>query len=74
VCTERAHPNNEQSPLYLITCVFCKKYVWQGKFDFQMAGRQIRRIAALTCENHNQFCVASPLVRISMWYTSKTHQ
>jgi hypothetical protein len=31
-------------------------------FNFQMAGRQIRRIVALTCENHIQFCVASPLV------------
>jgi hypothetical protein len=34
---------------------------FQLGFDFQMAGRQIRRIAALTCnlhvrtENHNQF-------------------
>jgi hypothetical protein len=36
----------------------------EATFDFQMAGRQIRRIMALalTCENHNQFCVASPLV------------
>jgi hypothetical protein len=34
----------------------------QASFDFQVASRQIRRIAALTCENHNQFCVASSLV------------
>jgi hypothetical protein len=35
----------------------------EATFDFQMADRQIRRIAALTCENHhNQFCVASPLI------------
>jgi hypothetical protein len=34
----------------------------EASFDFQMAGRQIRRIVALTCENHNQICVASPLV------------
>jgi hypothetical protein len=34
----------------------------EASFEFQMAGRQIRRIAALTCENHSQFCVASPLV------------
>ena len=31
-------------------------------FGFQMTGRQIRRIVAPACENHNQFCVASPLV------------
>jgi hypothetical protein len=36
----------------------------EASFDFQMTGRQI-----LTCENHNQFCVASFLVsRISLWY------
>jgi hypothetical protein len=33
----------------------------EASFDFQMADRQIRRIVALTCENHNQFCVASLL-------------
>jgi hypothetical protein len=40
----------------------------EASFNFQMAGRQIRRIVALTCENHNQFCVASLLVGISLWY------
>jgi hypothetical protein len=30
----------------------------EASFDFQMAGRQIRQVAALTGENHNQFCVA----------------
>jgi hypothetical protein len=34
----------------------------EASFGFQMAGRQIRRIVALTCENHSQFCVASLLV------------
>jgi hypothetical protein len=41
----------------------------EASFDFQMAGRQIRRIAALTCEkceNHNQFCVASPVVSLAV--------
>jgi hypothetical protein len=52
-----------------------------ASFDFQMAGRQIRRAVALTNgistltyenhnHNHNQFCVASPLVYsiFPMWY------
>jgi hypothetical protein len=34
----------------------------EASFGFQMAGRQIRRIVALTRENYNQFCVASLLV------------
>jgi hypothetical protein len=41
----------------------------EASFDFQMAGRQLRRIVTLTpCENHNQFCVASSLVSRCAWY------
>jgi hypothetical protein len=34
----------------------------EASFGFQMADRQTRRIVTPTCENHNQFCVASLLV------------
>jgi hypothetical protein len=41
----------------------------EASFDFQMANRQIRRIATPTCENHNQFRVASSRPpRIALWY------
>jgi hypothetical protein len=36
----------------------------EASSGFQMADRQIRRIVALTCENHNQFCVTSLLVSL----------
>jgi hypothetical protein len=32
----------------------------------QMASRQIRQIVALTCENHNQFCVISLLAYLAV--------
>jgi hypothetical protein len=40
----------------------------EASFDFQMAGRQIRWVVAITCENHSQFCLASQPPRISTWY------
>ena len=33
----------------------------KASFGFQMADRQIRRVVALTCENHNHN-------RVSLWY------
>jgi hypothetical protein len=44
-----------------------------ASFGFQMAYRQVRRVVALTCENHNRFFVlrsqvASQPPRISLWY------
>jgi hypothetical protein len=40
-----------------------------ASFGFQMAYRQVRRVVALTCENHNRFFVLrSQPPRISLWY------
>jgi hypothetical protein len=72
ISTNNKHKNNRPLEEIENRSIICQiksgpssRAMAEASFDFRWPVArfcQIRRIATPTCENHNQFCVASPLI------------